>query len=310
MEVPRPAPDQALVKVAAAGVNRADLLQRMGHYPPPQGESDILGLEIAGTICELGVGAEGWRIGDRVMTLVGGGGYAEYAVAPLATLLPVPEGMDLTTAAGVTETFTTVYLNLFREGGLQSGQNVLIHGGGSSIGTTAIQLAKSLVDSRVFVTVGDGDKAERCRALGADHAINYKEDDFSREIKALTKGEGVDLILDHIGGAYLGANLDCLALRGRLVIIGLMGGNRSELDLGLLMRRRLTVAGSVLRARSVAEKAAITEEIRERVIPLLVKGDVRPVVHSVLPLERASEAHGLLADNKNFGKVVLRVTAS
>ena len=252
---PRPGPGQVLIRVGATSVNRADLQQRAGNYPPPPGESEILGLEVAGVIEELGPDVTGWRAGDRVMTLVGGGGYAEYAIAPASTLMPVPEGMDFTQAAAISEVWLTAYLNVFREAGLQPGETLLVHGGASGVGTAAIQLAKALGPARVIVTVGGEDKAAACRALGADHAILYKTEDFSKRVLEITEKRGADVILDHIGGAYLEPNLACLALYGRLVIIGLLGGPKAELNIGRLMVKRQRIIGSVLRARPVEEKA-------------------------------------------------------
>jgi putative PIG3 family NAD(P)H quinone oxidoreductase len=308
-ERPQPSGDEVLIRVAATAVNRADLLQREGKYPPPPGASAILGLEAAGVIEALGPGAKGWSVGDRVMCILGGGGYAEYCVAPAATLLPVPADMDLVTAAAIPEVFTTVYLNLFHEGGLKTGERVLVHGGGSGIGTSAIQMAKALASAEVFVTVGNEDKATRCRALGADHAILYKSEAFADRILELTGDDGVNLILDHIGGGYLNANLRSLALYGRLVIIGQMGGGTAELNIGRLMVRRQRIIGSVLRARPVAEKARLAAEMTERVIPLLEDGRLRPVIHQVMPLAEAAAAHELVAANLNFGKVILSVSA-
>ena len=308
-ERPQPSGDEVLIRVAATAVNRADLLQREGNYPPPPGASAILGLEAAGVIETLGPEAKGWSVGDRVMCILGGGGYAEYCVAPASTILPVPADMDLVTAAAIPEVFTTVYLNLFHEGGLKTGERVLVHGGGSGIGTSAIQMAKALASAEVFVTVGNEDKATRCQRLGADHAILYKAEAFTDRILELTGGDGVDLILDHIGGRYLDANLRSLALYGRLVIIGQLGGGTAELNIGRLMVRRQRIIGSVLRARPVAEKARLATEISERVIPLLEDGRLRPVVHRVMPLAEAAAAHELVAANLNFGKVILSVNA-
>src|SRR5918995_1087561 len=268
----RPGPGQVLIRVAATSVNRADLQQRAGNYPPPPGESEILGLEVAGVIEQLGDGVTGWRRGDRVMTLVGGGGYAEYATAPASTLMPVPEGMDFVHAAAISEVWLTAYLNVFREAGLQPGETLLVHGGASGVGTAAIQLAKALGPSPVLVTVGSEDKAKACLELGADHAILYKAEDFSQHVLEITGKRGADVILDHIGAKYLEPNLACLALYGRLVIIGLLGGPKAELNIGRLMVKRQRVIGSVLRARPVAEKAAVTAAFREEVLPLFDSG--------------------------------------
>jgi putative PIG3 family NAD(P)H quinone oxidoreductase len=308
-EAPRPksGPGQVLIRIAATSVNRADLQQRAGNYPPPPGESEILGLEVAGVIEELGEGVTEWRVGDRVMTLVGGGGYAEYAVAPASTLLPVPDGLDLMQAAAITEVWITAYLNVFREAGLRPGETLLVHGGASGVGTAAIQLAKALGPSPVIVTVGSEDKAAACKALGADHAILYKSEDFSKRALELTEGRGANVILDHIGGKYLEPNLACLALYGRLVIIGLLGGAKAELNIGRLMVKRQRIIGSVLRARPVKEKAEIATAFRDQVLPRFATGELRPVIHAVLPLEDARRAHELMAANANTGKLVLQV---
>ncbi len=308
-EVPRPSPKsgEVLLKVAATSVNRADLHQRAGSYPPPPGESEILGLEAAGVIAEVGAEVAGWQVGDRVMTLLGGGGYAEYATAPAGTLILVPSGLDLVQAAGVTEVFITAYLNVFMEAALEPGQILLVHGGASGVGTAAIQLAKALGPSAVIVTVGSEAKARACRELGADHAILYKEESFADRVLTLTDGHGADVILDHIGGSYLEPNLACLAAYGRLVVIGLLGGASGEVNLGRLMVKRQRIIGSVLRARPIAEKAAITTAFRERALNLFERGRLKPVIHAVLPLESARQAHELMAANANTGKLVLQV---
>jgi len=308
-EAPRPAPGpgQVLIQVAATSVNRADLQQRAGSYPPPPGESEILGLEAAGVIAEVGEGATGWRTGDRVMTLLGGGGYAEYAAAPAATLMPVPDGLDLVQAAAISEVFITAYLNVFREAGLKPGETLLVHGGASGVGTAAIQLVKALGGGRVIVTVGSKAKAEACQALGADHAILYKEEDFAERASALTEGRGPDVILDHIGAAYLEKNLSCLALYGRLVIIGLLGGARAELNIGRMMVKRQRIIGSVLRARPVDEKAAVTRAFADAAVPKFANGELKPVIHEVMPLDEVRRAHELVGANANTGKVILVV---
>jgi NADPH:quinone reductase len=307
---PRPGEGQVLLRIAATSVNRADLQQRAGNYPPPPGESEILGLEASGLIEGIGEGVTGWKVGDRVMTLLGGGGYAEYATAPASTLMPVPESLDLVQAAAITEVFVTAWLNIFREASLKPGETLLMHGGASGVGTAAIQLAKALGPSLVIVTVGSEDKAKACRDLGADHAILYKQEDFSRRVLELTEKRGANVILDHIGASYLEPNLACLALYGRLVIIGLLGGAKAELNVGRLMVKRQRIVGSVLRARPVPEKAEITREFRERVLPLFEAGRLRPVIDRVLPLEEARQAHELMAANANTGKLVLQVDSS
>ncbi|HSA81218.1 MAG TPA: NAD(P)H-quinone oxidoreductase [Geminicoccaceae bacterium] len=308
-EAPRPrsGPGQVLIRVAATSVNRADLQQRAGNYPPPPGESEILGLEVAGVIAELGEGVAGWRAGDRVMTLVGGGGYAEYALAPASTLLRVPDVLDLVQAAALAEVWITAYLNVFREAGLRPGETLLVHGGASGVGTAAIQLAKALGPSPVIVTVGSADKAAACRALGADQAILYKTEDFPQRVLELTEKRGAKVILDHIGAKYLEPNLACLALYGRLVIIGLLGGPKAELNIGRLMVKRQRIIGSVLRARPVAEKAQITAAFRDQVLPRFATGELKPVIHAVLPLDDVRRAHELMAANANTGKLVLQV---
>jgi NADPH:quinone reductase len=304
---PRPGLGQVLLRVAATSVNRADLQQRAGNYPAPPGESEILGLEAAGLIEEIGEGVEGWQVGDRVMTLLGGGGYAELAIAPASTLMPVPKSLDLVQAAAITEVFVTAWLNVFREAALKPGETLLVHGGASGVGTAAIQLARALGSSSVIVTVGSEDKAKACCDLGADHAILYKQEDFSKRVLELTDKRGANVILDHIGAAYLEPNLACLALYGRLVIIGLLGGARAELNIGRLMVKRQRIIGSVLRARPVSEKADITKGFREQVLPLFETGRLKPVIDRVLPLEEVRSAHELMAANANTGKLVLQV---
>jgi putative PIG3 family NAD(P)H quinone oxidoreductase len=307
VEAPEPRPGDVLVRVAATAVNRADVHQRQGGYPPPPGESETLGLEVAGTIEKVGDEVRGWSVGDRVMTILGGGGYAELVAVPATTLMPVPEGMDLVTAAAIPEVFTTAYLNLFREAAMKPREILLVHGGGSGVGTAAIQLARALGEARVFVTVGDPEKARRCIDLGAEDAILYKEEDFVERVAELTHKRGVDVILDHIGGKYLERNMASLAVGGRLVIIGLLGGREATLDLGRMMVRRQRVIGSVLRGRPVTEKAALAREMQERVLPLFASGRLQPVVHRVLPLAEAAVGHEIMARNENFGKILLRV---
>ncbi len=307
-DAPRPEPGagQVLVEVQATAVNRADLLQRRGFYPPPPGESDILGLEAAGTVAALGAGVEGVRVGERVMCLLGGGGYAEYVVVDCRMALPIPETLPFEQAAGFPEVFYTAYMTLVAEAGLENGETVLIHAGGSGVGTAAIQLARAL-GADALVTAGSADKLERCRALGAAGAINYKDEDFAERGRALTDGRGVDVILDCIGGSYLERNLGLLAPKGRLVIIGLMGGARAEINLALVVGKRLRVIGTVLRTRALEEKLILTAGIRERVLPLLAAGTVRPIIDAVYPLADAAAAHDRVASNATFGKVVLRV---
>jgi len=303
---PEPGEAQVLIKVAATSVNRADTIQRMGHYPAPKGESPLLGLEVAGTIEALGPGVDGFEIGDRVMSLVGGGGYAEYAAAYASHLIRIPAAMSLEQAACVCETYITAYLNVFMLGGLTDGDSVLLHGGGGGVNTSGIQLCRALTPaSRVFVTASPG-KLERVAALGATDVIDYKTQDFAEVIRGATSKRGVDVILDHIGGRYLASNLAALAVGGRLVIIGLMGGAKAEINLGLLMVKRQQVIGSVLRSRSVAEKAAIVRLFTEAVMPLFEHGAIEPLIHTVMPLAAAGDAHRMMEASEHFGKIVLK----
>jgi len=306
VERPDPVPREGelLIKVAAAGVNRPDVMQRRGLYPPPPGASDIPGLEVAGTVAALGPSVEGWRVGDRVCALVAGGGYATLCVAPAPQCLPVPPSLDLESAAGIPETFFTVWTNVFDRGRLKAGEAALFHGGASGIGTTAIQLAAAR-GARVFVTAGTDDKCRACERLGAEKAINYTTQDFVTAIRALTAGKGVNLILDIIGGDYVGRNLSALAVDGRLVQIGLQGGVSATLDLGLMMRRRATITGSALRPRSVNEKGEIAAALRREVWPLLEQGRVKPVIDRTFPLGEAAAAHRLLESSGHIGKIVL-----
>ncbi len=296
---------ELLIAVAAAGVNRPDVLQRRGHYSPPPGASDIPGLEVAGTVEAVGANVEGWRIGDRVCALVSGGGYATKCVAPAAQCLPVPKGMELVNAAAVPETFFTVWTNVFERGRLAAGETALFHGGTSGIGTTAIQLATAR-GARVFATAGSDDKCRACEALGAERGINYRTEDFAAVVKELTGGRGVDLILDHIGAEYFERNLAALAVNGRLVQIGLMGGgSKATIDLNQVLRRWLTVTGSTLRNRSVEEKGAIAAALRREVWPLLESGRVKPVIYRTFPLAQAADAHRLMESSEHVGKIVL-----
>ncbi|MGD0959146.1 MAG: NAD(P)H-quinone oxidoreductase [Methylomonas sp.] len=302
--IPSPAENQVLIKVAAAGVNRPDLMQRQGLYPPPAGASETLGLEIAGTVAGMGAQASTLKPGDRVCALVTGGGYAEYCVADAACCLPIPENFSFVHAAALPETFFTVWHNVFERGGLKSGQTLLAHGGGSGIGTTAIQLAKAF-GAMVYVTAGSAEKCQKCLALGAGAAINYKERDFVAEIMALTAGQGVHLILDMVGGDYFPRNLKCLADEGRLVQIAIQNGAQSEINLWRIMQKRLTITGSTLRARDAAFKAAIARQLRDKVWPLLAEGRISPVIDRVFPLAEAESAHAYMEANQHFGKIVL-----
>ena len=300
---PRAGHGELVVRVEAAGVNRPDLLQRRGKYPPPPGASDIPGLEIAGTIVAVGPDVARWREGDRVCALVAGGGYAELCIVPEPQCLPIPDGLDPITAAAIPETYFTVWTNLFQRAGLRRGERVLVHGGTSGIGTTAIQLAREW-GATIFATAGSDEKCAACERLGA-RGINYRTTDFVEAVRTLTAGRGVDVVLDIIGGDYLARNIECLAMDGRLVQIGLQGGPRAEINLVPLMQRRLTLTGSTLRPRSVEEKGAIARALEQHVWPLLASKRVGPIVHATFPLERAADAHGLLESGEVIGKVVL-----
>jgi len=301
---PVPGAGEVLVRVAAAGVNRPDVMQRRGNYPPPPGASDIPGLEVAGTIAALGEGVSTWRVGDRVCALVSGGGYATMCVVPAPQCLPVPASLDVTSAAAIPETFFTVWTNVFDRGRLVAGETALFHGGTSGIGTTAIQLAKAR-GATVFVTAGSDEKCRACEALGASRAINYRTQDFVSVARELTGNKGVNLILDIMGGDYLPKNLIALAVDGRLVQIGLMGGDSSTIDLRRVLGRRLTVTGSSLRPRSVAEKGEIAAALHREVWPLLERGTVKPIVYRVFPLHEAAAAHRLMESSEHIGKIVL-----
>jgi putative PIG3 family NAD(P)H quinone oxidoreductase len=295
-----------LIRVAAAGVNRPDVMQRRGLYPPPPGASDLPGLEVAGIVESLGEGVTEWRVGDRVCALVSGGGYATLCVAPAPQCLPVPAGMDLVTAAAIPETFFTVWTNVFDRGRLRSGETALFHGGSSGIGTTAIQLAAAR-GARVLATAGSDEKCRACEQLGAERAINYRTEDFVDVVKQLTKGRGVDLILDIVGGDYIPRDLASLALEGRLVVIGFMGGDTATIDFRRVLGRRLTITGSTLRPRSVEEKGQIAAEVRREVWPLLESGKVKPLIYRMFPLADAAAAHRLMESSEHVGKIVLTV---
>jgi putative PIG3 family NAD(P)H quinone oxidoreductase len=301
---PVPAPGEVLIRVAAAGVNRPDVLQRKGAYPPPPGASDLPGLEVAGTIAALGDGVNDWRVGDRVCALLSGGGYATLCTAPAVQCLPIPGAMDFVTAAAVPETFFTVWTNVFDRGRLKAGETALVHGGSSGIGTTAIQLAAAR-GARVFATAGSDEKCRACEQLGAERAINYKTEDFVAVIKDVTKGRGVDLILDIVGGDYIARDLVALAVEGRLVVIGFMGGDTATLDFRRILGRRLTITGSTLRPRSAAEKGEIAAALRREVWPLLEAGTIKPVVYRTFPLDDAAAAHRLMESSEHVGKIVL-----
>ena len=303
---PVPGPGEVLINVAAAGVNRPDVMQRRGQYAPPPGASDIPGLEVAGTIHELGPEVSGWEVGDRVCALVAGGGYAALCAAPALQCLPVPPGMTFIDAAAIPETFFTVWSNLFERGHLTPGESVLVHGGSSGIGTTAIQLARAF-GARVFATAGSAEKCAACQRLGADLAINYRETDFVAAVRERTDGRGVDVILDMVGGDYVARNIDALAVDGRLVQIAILGGAKAQINMLPIMQRRLTVTGSVLRPRPIAEKGAIARALRERVWPLLESGAVAPVIFQTFPLQDAAGAHRVMESNQHIGKLVLVV---
>jgi NADPH:quinone reductase len=305
---PQPREGEVLVRVAAAGVNRPDVMQRQGRYPPPPGASDIPGLEISGEVAALGPNVSGIAIGDRVTALLPGGGYAAYAVAAAPLCLPIPKGLSMVEAAALPETFFTVWTNLFDRGGLKAGETVLIHGGTSGIGTTAIQLA-SAWRARVFATAGTLDKVRACERLGAARGIDYHTQDFVAIVREETAGKGVDVILDMVGASYLARNLEALGLEGRLVVISLIGGARSEINLNTIMSKRLTLTGSTLRIRTVAQKALVAAGVRRNVWPLLAEGRVRPVIHATFPLAQASEAHRLMESSQHIGKIVLTLEA-
>lgn len=302
--LPIPGAQEVLVRVAAAGVNRPDVMQRKGMYPPPPGAPDTPGLEIAGEVVALGDGVASVRVGDRVCALVAGGGYAEYCLAPAALCLPWPKGMDAVSAAALPETFFTVWTNVFDRGRLKKGERFLVHGGSSGIGTSAIQLAKAF-GATVYATAGTAEKCKACEKLGADAAINYRQEDFVQRIEDLTDGKGVNLILDMVAGDYLPRNLKCLAVEGRLVQIALQNGPKVEMNLLPVMLKRLTITGSTLRPRSVAQKAEIAAELIAKVWPLLAEGKVKPVIHATFPLEKAAEAHALMESSKHIGKILL-----
>ena len=304
--VPEPLPGEVLIRVQAAGVNRPDVLQRQGDYPPPPGASPLLGLEVAGEVVAVG-GNAGHRVGDRVCALTNGGGYAEYCTAPSVQCLPWPEGFDAVRAAALPETYFTVWANLFGHGRLVSGETVLIHGGASGIGVTAIQLAREF-GSRAYATAGSREKCDACVRLGANGAINYREADFADSVREFTTGAGVDVVLDIVGGPYVAQNLRCLAMDGRLVLIGTLGGREvGALDLTPIMARRLIVTGSTMRPRTAGQKGAIASALRAKVWPVLAAGRCGPLVHEVLPLDRAGDAHRLMESSAHIGKIMLRV---
>jgi len=301
---PQPGPGEVLLEVAAAGVNRADILQRQGFYPPPPGAPDTPGLECAGRVAAVGAGVTGWQVGDRVAALLDGGGYADRALAPAAQLLPIPDRMDFVAAAALPEAVCTAWSNLVMVGGLTAGQTVLIHGGSGGVGTVAIQLAVAR-GARVLTTAGGPQRVARCRRLGAETVIDHRAEDVVAAVREATGGNGVDLILDVLGAGGLRANLRCLAIGGRIVVIGLQQGRKAELDLGLLLAKRASIHGTTLRARPLAEKAEIVAQVRDHVWPAVEAGSLRPIVDTVVPLAEAGRAHELLESGAVFGKVVL-----
>ncbi|MBM3226753.1 MAG: NAD(P)H-quinone oxidoreductase [Candidatus Tectomicrobia bacterium] len=303
---PVPTPEQLLVRVQATALNRADTLQRRGHYPPPPGESEILGLELAGEVEAVGSATQGFRVGDRVFGLVGGGGYAEKAVIDYRMAMLIPTAWSCIDAAAVPEVFLTANETLFTLGQLAPGETVLIHAGASGVGTAGIQMARHL-GARVFATAGTPEKVARITALGADVGINYKTEDFAARVRELTQKSGVALVQDFIGAAYWQRNLQCLAAGGRLVLVGLMGGTKIEADLGLILRQRLHIIGSVMRSQSLDNKIAMTQRFQERWLPLLAQGHIRPIIDTTFPLAEAAAAHQYMEENRNVGKIMLRV---
>ncbi|HEX4151225.1 MAG TPA: NAD(P)H-quinone oxidoreductase [Steroidobacteraceae bacterium] len=303
---PKPGEGEVLVRVAAAGVNRPDVMQREGRYPPPAGASDIPGLEIAGEVVALGSGASGVAVGDKVTALLPGGGYAEYAVAAAPLCLPVPKNLSMVEAAALPETFFTVWTNLFDRGGLKPGESVLIHGGTSGIGTTAIQLAAAW-GAKVYATAGSADKARACERFGALRGIDYHSEDFVAAVREATGDKGVDVILDIVGAKYLARNFEAAAVEGRIVVISLMSGAKTDINLNTILSKRLTLTGSTLRIRSVAQKALVAAAVHRNVWPLIAEGRVKPIIHATFPLRLASEAHRLMESSQHIGKIVLEV---
>jgi len=304
--MPQPGDGEVLIRVAAAGVNRPDVVQRQGHYPPPPGASDLPGLEVAGTVTGLGPNVEGIAVGDEVTALLSGGGYAEYATAAAPLCLPIPTGLSMVEGAALPETYFTVWSNLFERGGCKAGDNVLIHGGTSGIGTTAIQLAAAF-GARVFATAGTHAKAQFCESLGAVRGIDYRTEDFVEVVKNATDGRGADVILDMVAGTYVQRNIEAAAVDGRIVVIAVLGGARAEIVMSKLMVKRLTLTGSTLRPRSIAQKAVVAEGVRQNVWPLLAARRVRPIIHATFPLAEAAEAHRLMESSNHIGKIMLTV---
>jgi NADPH:quinone reductase len=304
--VPKPGPDEILIKVLAAGVNRPDVSQRMGHYPPPPGASDLPGLEVAGEVVAVGSSAKKHKVGDKVMSLVAGGGYAQYCIAQDAQAMTVPPALSMLEAGAIPETLMTVWHNVFERGALKQGETLLVHGGSSGIGTMAVQLAKAL-GAKVIVTVGSKEKADACVKLGADRAVNYRTEDFVAEVKAATSGNGANVILDMVGGDYIERNYDAAAMDGRVVQIAFLGAPKAEVNFTKLMVKRLTHTGSTLRPRSNADKAKMVAAIEEKVLPFLREGRIKPVMDRTFPLEKAAEAHRRMETSEHIGKIVLQV---
>lgn len=306
-EQPEPQANQVLIKVAATTVNRPDLVQRVGLYPAPKGESEILGLEVSGTIAAVGADVTDWTVGDRVMALVAGGGYAEYALAYNGHVMPIPESMSFEEAACVCETYITAYLNIFMIGGLKDGDTALIHGGGGGVNTAALHLCRCLTPDAKTIVTASPDKIERVKELGATLVVNYKEQNFADEVKTFTNKKGAAVILDHIGGPYLEPNMKSLAVGGRMVSIGVTGGAKAEINIALMMVKRQQLIGSVLRSRSVAEKSEIISAFSKDVLPFLADRSIVPLIHEVYPLEKAADAHQAMENSSHFGKLVLKV---
>lgn len=304
--VPTPAPGEVLIKVHAAGINRPDVLQRKGGYPPPKGASDLPGLEIAGEVVAGDPAAGGLAMGDKVCALLAGGGYAEYCVAPAAQCLPIPAGLSYVEAAGLPETFFTVWSNVFDRGQLRPGESLLVHGGASGIGTTAVQLAKALGHT-VYASAGSDERARTVEQLGADLCINYREQDFVEVIREATNGKGVDVVLDMVAGDYINRNIRCLADDGRIVIIAVLGGTKAEVNFTQILMRRLTITGSTLRPRSIDFKADIARSLKDRVWPLLEAGTIKPIIHATFSLDQADQAHALMEAGEHIGKIILTV---
>ncbi len=304
--VPQPGAGEVLIHVAAAGVNRPDVVQRQGLYPPPPGASDLPGMEVAGSIAALGPGVSGLQVGDQVTALLAGGGYAEYATAAAPLCLPIPEGLSLIEAAALPETYFTVWTNVFERGGAKAGDTVLVHGGTSGIGTTAIQLA-TVLGAKVFATAGSPEKARMCEKLGAARGIDYRTEDFVEVIKQATDGRGVDVILDMVAGSYVQRNIEAAAVEGRIVVIAVQGGAKAEIKVNNLMVKRLTLTGSTLRPRTVAQKGAIAEAVHRNVWPLLAARRVKPIIHATFPLAQAADAHRLMESSNHIGKIMLTV---